>query len=157
MDNYNKKVLKANRLTIKEMVVAIFGPVVNLMFIIIFVLLEKEKIFNVEAEILIYINLLIFILNILPIYPLDGGRIIKNLIHLFYGKVISIKAINIISNIMAVLLAIITIILSIATTNILYIFVVIYIVVIVIKENKICKMKIKMYKILENNIAINRD
>ncbi len=157
MDNYNKKVLKANRLTIKEMVVAIFGPVVNLMFIIIFVLLEKEKIFNVEAEILIYINLLIFILNILPIYPLDGGRIIKNLIHLFYGKVISIKAINIISNIMAVLLAIITIILSIATTNILYIFVVIYIAVIVIKENKICKMKIKMYKILENNIAINRD
>ena len=157
MDNYNKKVLKANRLTIKEMVVAIFGPVVNLMFIIIFVLLGKEKIFNVEAEILIYINLLIFILNILPIYPLDGGRIIKNLIHLFYGKVISIKAINIISNIMAVLLAIITIILSIATTNILYIFVVIYIAVIVIKENKICKMKIKMYKILENNIAINRD
>lgn len=157
MDNYNKKVLKANLLTIKEIVVAIFGPVVNLMFIIIFVLLGKEKIFNVEAEILIYINLLIFILNILPIYPLDGGRIIKNLIHLFYGKVISIKAINIISNIMAVLLAIITIILSIATTNILYIFVVIYIAVIVIKENKICKMKIKMYKILENNIAINRD
>lgn len=157
MDNYNKKVLKANLLNVKEIIVAIFGPIVNLILIMIFVLIGKENFFNVEAEILIYANLLIFVLNILPIYPLDGGRVLKNLIYLFYGKIISLKVINIISNITAVILSIITIILGIATKNISYIFVVAYIWGIVIKENKICKMKIKMYKILENNIAINQD
>ena len=157
MDNYNKKVLKANLLSIKKIIVASLGPLVNLVLIVIFVLIGKEKIFNVEAEILIYINLLIFVLNILPIYPLDGGRIIKNIIYLFFGKVISLRTTIIISNITAVFLTVITVIISIMSKNISYIFVLTYIWIIVMKENKICKMKIKMYKILKNNIAINRD
>lgn len=155
--NYNKKILKANLLSVKKIIVAILGPMVNLIFIVIFILLGREKIFYVEAEILIYVNLLILMLNILPIYPLDGGRIIKNIIYLVFGKINSLKATNIISNVTAVILTIVTIIISIISRNISYLLVLTYIWVIVIKENKICKMKIKMYKILKNNIAINRD
>lgn len=50
---------------IKELIVIMLGPVVNLVFYIIF----KDD-----------INLILFVLNILPIYPLDGGRIIKILL-----------------------------------------------------------------------------
>lgn len=52
-----------NHLSIRqEFIVLISGPLVNL---ILFFLLKSE------------INLFLFIINIMPVFPLDGGRIIK--------------------------------------------------------------------------------
>lgn len=53
---------KNNISTVKEAIIAAAGPAVNL---VLFCFL-KDK-----------INLLLFILNVLPIFPLDGGRIVK--------------------------------------------------------------------------------
>lgn len=50
---------------IREIIVILFGPLVNL---ILYIILKDD------------INLILFALNILPIYPLDGGRIIKILL-----------------------------------------------------------------------------
>ncbi len=93
----------------------------------------------------------------LPIYPLDGGRILKYILCIFKGKKKSLSLTNMISNIMAILLSIGTLILSIKYKNIAYILGVIYIWIILIRENKIYKVKRNMYRILENNIAINKD
>lgn len=144
--DFNKKILKANLLTIKKLVIALSGPLVNLIFIILFLLLGKEKILNIETELLIYVNILIFLFNMLMIYPLDGGRIIKNILCIFLGKEKALKITNILSNLNAILLTIFVIYLSYISQNFTYFFAVIYIWFITIRENKIYKIRKKIIK-----------
>ncbi len=137
-------------LSLKKLAIALAGPAVNLMFIFVFLLFSKDVT-------LVYINMLILLFNIIPIYPLDGGRILKHLLCLFVGKKNALAITNIISNITAIVLSIGAIILSLKFRNTAYIFATLYIWSILIKENKAYKIKRNMYKILENNIAINKD
>ena len=81
--NYNKKILKANLLVVKKIIVAIAGPFVNFILIVVFLLFTNDRVFNIEVEALIYTNLLILVFNMITIYPLDGGRILKNTFYLF--------------------------------------------------------------------------
>lgn len=155
--DYNKKVRKANLLTLKKLKLTIAGPIVNLIFIIFFLLFGKNSILGIETEILIYINLVIFLFNMIIIYPLDGGRIFKYIFSIFYGRENSRTITYMVSNIFAILISLLIFLISFITKNILYIFVLIYIWVIVIRENKIYNIKTKIYKILKNNIAINKD
>lgn len=79
----NKKKLNANIIEWKKIIVAICGPITNLL-IILFLL--HFKINHIHRVIAIYSNILIMLFNILPIYPLDGGRILKSIIHIFCGE-----------------------------------------------------------------------
>lgn len=155
--NYNKKIFKANSLIVKKLIVAVAGPLTNLILITIFILLDKKVIFTIPTEYLIYSNILVFIFNMLPIYPLDGGRIIKNITHIFWGKIKSLKITHLISNVSVIFLSLVTIYLIIASKNIVYMFMLAYIWTLIIKENKTLKLKIKMYKILQKYLAINQD
>ena len=68
--DYNKKFKNANLLEVKKIIVAIAGPLTNL--VIIFIALNtKLDIFS--DLMIIYANILLLIFNLLPIYPLDGG------------------------------------------------------------------------------------
>ena len=90
----------------------------------------------VSNEILAYANILIMLFNLLPIYPLDGGRIFKELIQIFEG---SIKAKIYIRKISKAVVIILTMLASIGILylkNIAIFFIVIYLWIIVIKENK---------------------
>lgn len=66
---------------IKEMIIALAGPVVSLILAIILQYIDIEYITREEA---VYSNILILILNLLPVYPLDGGRILKCILHIKY-------------------------------------------------------------------------
>ena len=59
---------KAN---IRKILVALAGPLVNILCMIVMIMIQIEQ---VE---LIYANLLIGMFNLLPIYPLDGGRMLE--------------------------------------------------------------------------------
>ena len=90
----------------------------------------------VSNEILAYANILIMLFNLLPIYPLDGGRIFKELIQIFEG---SIKAKIYIRKISKAVVIILTMLASIGILylkNIAIFFIIIYLWIIVIKENK---------------------
>ncbi len=56
-------------------VILICGPLINLLF----VLTDVEK----------NVNLALFIINILPLYPLDGGRILKILLNSCFSLAVS--------------------------------------------------------------------
>ena len=65
-ENYGKERIN------NKIIIDIAGPAINIISFIVAVILKNEEI--------AYINILLAIINLLPIYPLDGGRIVKNLL-----------------------------------------------------------------------------
>ena len=144
--DYNKKILKSNILEVKKIIVAAAGPMVNLILIAV-TLISKQK--NDIANNIIYSNLLILIFNLLPIYPLDGGRILKSVLCLIEKRKYSIIYTNRISNLTLFLITFIFSILIYYYKNCAILVVLMYLWYIVLKQNKICKMKLKLYETLE--------
>ena len=110
--DYNKKIKKANLLSLKKMVIAIAGPITNLIIIgivaIYYKLTQMTTILKLPIDLVIYSNILIFIFNLLPLYPLDGGRILKELVHIFAGLYKSYTITNNIANIVIIILTVIS-------------------------------------------------
>ena len=141
---------KTSNMSSKKLIIALAGPLTNLLIIgIIYIFSYLKKIYSWNLENLIYANILIFIFNMLPIYPLDGGRIIKQIIEICMGK----KEANIytqkISYITIILLTMVTSILILMYKNIALLIIIIYLCIIVIRENKYQKM---LTNIVEKNI-----
>ena len=85
---------------IKEILITLAGPLTSLA--LVFLCTQKQA---------IYSNILILIFNLIPIYPLDGGRIIKGILHIRLGAV---QAENLSDKISYITMIILTIISSIA-------------------------------------------
>lgn len=147
---YNMKIKKANILEIKKIMVALAGPVTNFVIILIACNLNFNMVRNI---LIIYINFLIMIFNLLPIYPLDGGRILKGILHIVKGKRKAEKYINIISKITVIVITAISSILILYIQNISIFLIDIYIWYLVIKEDFKYKNREEIYKkLLENNM-----
>lgn len=65
-ENYGKERIN------NKIIIDMAGPAINIISFIVAVIFKNEEI--------AYINILLAIINLLPIYPLDGGRIVKNLL-----------------------------------------------------------------------------
>lgn len=65
-ENYGKERIN------NKIIIDLAGPLINLIAFIIAIILKKEEI--------AYINIVLAIINLLPMYPLDGGRIVKNIL-----------------------------------------------------------------------------
>lgn len=139
---YNKKIGKGNLLEIKKVIVALAGPITNLIIIII---TNYFKLDIIKELIVIYTNILIMTFNLLPIYPLDGGRILKGILYIKIGKKKAEKYINNISIITTIIITAISSILVLYLKNIAIFLIVMYIWIIVIKENIIYKKREKIY------------
>lgn len=147
---YNMKIKKANILEIKKIMVALAGPVTNFIIILIACNLNFNMVRNI---LIIYINFLIMIFNLLPIYPLDGGRILKGILHIVKGKRKAEKYTNIISKITVIVITAISSILILYIQNISIFLIDIYIWYLVIKEDFKYKNREEIYKkLLENNM-----
>ncbi len=102
----------------EEFIIAILGPLLQLTF---YFLYRNNQIFN-------YYNLIILLFNLLPIYPLDGSKIVN----ILFNKFISFKKSHIVTIIIS-LLTLVIIILSIRYNILLY-FILLFIVLEVFKE-----------------------
>ena len=145
---HNKKILKGTIKSIKSIVVALAGPISNIFIIVVFLS-------NKKYSIIVYINAILAIVNSLPIYPLDGGRVLKHLLTLILGRRRALFYTNKISNI--VLLIVITFVLYVAILikNFFLLIGIVYLIYLRVKENKLYIMKERVYKILEkNNLAL---
>lgn len=144
---YSKNIKE--KLQAKKIWIAIAGPITNIMIMIITIIFGKNIDTIIYQEI-IYSNLLIAIFNLLPIYPLDGGRILKEIIHIIKGRKRAIELTNYISNTSMVLLTFISSIAIYYYKNLAILFIIAYLWCMIFIENKRYNLKKRIYKIIEN-------
>ena len=75
IEDYNTKILNSNKAELKRIFVILAGPFMNIILALLFQ----------GSNILVYINLVIFLFNLIPIMPLDGGQFIKSFLKLLVG------------------------------------------------------------------------
>ncbi|HHY90095.1 MAG TPA: hypothetical protein GX503_00375, partial [Clostridiales bacterium] len=81
-----------------EILISLSGPLTNfLMASIAFCLLDMQDIHSSYREFFIYSNFAIGIFNLLPIIPLDGGRIAREIFAYFIGIKKSIQILGVVS------------------------------------------------------------
>lgn len=143
--DYNKKIKNGNMLSIKKLIIALAGPITNLIITIIF-LIFNITFFGIERELVVYSNILIGIFNLIPIYPLDGGRIIKNILHIIVGLKKSYQYTNQISKVTICLITAICSIAILYIRNIAILIILAYLWYLVITENKKYEEKRQLYE-----------
>ena len=126
------------------------GPITNLIMIVITILWRKNIEIGLYQEI-IYANLLIALFNLLPIHPLDGGRIVKACLHIIKGRKKSIQLTNYISNTTMILFTMVSSVAIYYYKNIAILFMIGYLWSMVILENKRYRLQKRIYKIIENS------
>ena len=104
--------------TIKKAIIALAGPLTN--FIIATIMIAIAQI-NIDLQytyifsLIVYSNLLIAMFNLIPIYPMDGGRVVKEILSIIFGKKKAYKITYMISKTVLILLT------AVASIAILYI------------------------------------
>ena len=104
----DEKNINRNVLELKKIVIALSGPIVSLIIALIYMNIEPLYLSKTD---IVYSNILIALFNLIPIFPLDGGRIINGVLHIKYG---STKSQILTSKISYVTMIILTIISSIS-------------------------------------------
>lgn len=130
------------KMPVKRFLITIVGPLTNLGIMMAAIVLKLNT--NI-----VYTNLIIGIFNLIPIYPLDGGRILKTILNI---KLVPREAnyiINKISYITIIVLTVITSILILYIKNIAILFVLAYLWYIVIRENKRYNLLSRVYDIIK--------
>ena len=126
---YNNKIRKGSLLNVKKAIIALAGPITN--FLIVDVLL----LFNIFGlnfintylfSIIIYSNLLIAIFNLIPIYPMDGGRFINEILKIILGNKKAYKITYLLSKTVLIILTIIASIAILYLQNIAIVIIIAY-------------------------------
>lgn len=152
--DYNQKILEGNILQIKKILIAIAGPLTN--FIIINVA-TNLPIGMFSKMMIIYSNLLLIIFNLIPIYPLDGGRILKATLHILFGKRKAEKYSNNSSLSALIMLTFLSSIGVYYIKNISIFIIIMFLWILYIEEDIVYRKRNRIYNLIEKTIEIEEN
>lgn len=109
-------IYKENIVPIKEVIISLAGPIMSL----ILAMFSKDNFIS-------NVNIIIMILNLIPIYPLDGGRLQKNFFVYKFGYGKGIKISQFVSDFFIVILFVISIVFVVYFKNFNMLFVTSYV------------------------------
>ena len=93
--------------TIKKAIIALAGPLTNFIIATIMIAIAQINIglqYTYIFSLIVYSNLLIAMFNLIPIYPMDGGRVVKEILSIIFGKTKAYKITYMISKTVLILL-----------------------------------------------------
>lgn len=125
----SEKIKEARALNIKKAIISLAGPLTNLIIAIVSIMIGN---FNIKIQntyiyhIIIYSNLLIAMFNLIPIYPMDGGRFLNELLKIVIGNKRAYKITYIVSKTILILLTALSSILILYIHNIALVIILAY-------------------------------
>lgn len=135
---------------IKRILMYLAGPLSNL---IVAVLIKYININEEEKIKILYTNLSLCIFNLLPIIPLDGGNILREILKNKFNNINSNKVTLIISKVNLILLTFVYSILILKIKNITIFFLIMYLWYLNFIEDKKLEIVEKTYKIVNENLT----
>lgn len=150
IENYNKKIEKSNILSIKKIIISLAGPIINILIALV-VIFMSFGFTDVQRLNIIYANVIICIFNLLPIYPLDGGRILKQFIKIKKGVIDSLQYTYIIQNVLMIILTFTASIAIYYLENISILLIIMYLWILVLNENKKYSVRKRIYNCIKEN------
>lgn len=124
-EDFETKIKKSNLVELKYIYVAVAGPLLNLIIATVFSYI-RLKVNSEIIDLITYSNLIIFIFNLIPIYPLDGGRVINSVLKINRGSLIANKTMKIIKKVTIILLTIASSIAILYLKNIAILLIIVY-------------------------------
>ena len=127
-----------------KIIIATAGPALNIILAILFSFINIK-----HQNLIININILLAICNLLPIYPLDGGRILKSVIRIKHEKQTAEDIVNKISNFLMITMTFSASILILIYHNIGLFLIIIYLWIIIMRENKRYLLKKRINNLIQ--------
>lgn len=129
-EEYNIENQKSKTSDIKKAIIAIAGPMTNLIIVTVAIILAKinNEFTNMYIyQVIVYSNFLIAMFNLIPIYPMDGGRALKQILKISVGNKMAYKITYIVSKTILIILTIISSIAILYTHNVAILLIIAYI------------------------------
>lgn len=149
----NAKIKQAREINIKRAIIAIAGPITNFAIAVIAIVVAwvSGNAQNIYIyQIIIYSNFLIGMFNLIPIYPMDGGRLLKEVLTISCGRKKAYKITYITSKTILILLTAVASVAILYIQNIAILFILAYLWYLEINEIRIYNRRKNIENIVEH-------